>query len=159
MSNTKKTSKESDVNFENSLKMMQYFQEEFQVRSKHYWDILIKMLIFDMLIIALPIMSEAMGFSLADIGKYKFILPGIGLFIAVLTYIILEDEAKKIAAVNKAKYEINELLPTQYRYRNCKDDKNEKYEKKNQMAHKLPKYVLAMETIMCALVFGILCLD
>ncbi len=132
--------------YDMTLEMMKYYQDEFEYRHKHYWVILIKLFLLYIIITALPLLSEAMGFSLSDVGKtHLFLFPIFGFFIACLTFLILSDEAKKIGAVNQAKYEINRLLPPVYRYRDYVTDKSDP---KYQLARHLVLMVFCTELLM-----------
>ena len=149
---TKKTA--DNLSFNNTLEIMEYYQEEFKYRHEHYWNILFKMFIFNVIIIILPITSQAMGFTLSDAStKFGVIFPILGIFIAYLTKIILEDEAKKISAVNKVKYNINKTLPKKYRYYDYVPDKTDS---KVQLAHNLIKIIFFIEIVLCIVVFIIL---
>ena len=156
MDNNNVQNSSDNTKIETILSVMQYYQEEFLYRHQHYWNVLVKLFIFDVIIVVLPITTEAMGFALSDDSKkVAIIFPFVGIAIAFLTKIILEDEAKKISAVNKAKYEINATLPELYRYRNYVSDKNDK---KVQLAHHLVKIVFWVEFIIAILVLVMICI-
>ena len=64
-------------------------------------------------------------------------------------FIILNDEAKKISAVNKAKYRIARELPEKYHYENYAGNMEDK---RKQLAFSLTKFVLAVELLMVIIV-------
>lgn len=75
--------------------------------------------------------------------------PIFGALVAILTYVILNDEAKKISAVNKAKYRISRELPEKYHYENYVGNMDDK---RKQLAFSLTKYILMVELIMVVVV-------
>ena len=105
-------------NFEHDLAMLNYFQEEFMFRQKHYWDILIKLFALSIIVTILPITSEVFGISLISIHqRFLLIFPAIGLIISLCSLFLLLGEAKRIRAVNDAKYRINrQYMDEKYQY-------------------------------------------
>ena len=94
--------------------------------------------------------TEIFGISLAPIKpEYIVCFPVFGALIAILAFIILNDEAKKISAVNKAKYRIARGLPEKYHYENYAGNMDDK---RKQLAFSLTKFVLAVELIMVIIV-------
>lgn len=51
------------VSPENTLKMLDYFQNEWLYRHKHFWDISIKLFLFNLVFTMLPFISEAFGIT------------------------------------------------------------------------------------------------
>ncbi len=136
--------------FRSDLEMLKYFQDEFQYRHKHFWDIAIKLFILDIIVLLLPVSTEILGINLILIkSEYIAFFSLFGVLIAVLTYCILTDEAKKISAVNKAKYRINRQMKEKYQYVNYVGNMADK---RKQLAFSLPKYILAVEIIMAVMV-------
>ena len=111
---------------------------------------LINLFILDVVILLLPFSTEIFGISLATIKpEYVVCFPIFGALIAILTFIILNDEAKKISAVNKAKYRIARELPEKYHYENYAGNMEDK---RKQLAFSLTKFVLAVELLMVIIV-------
>ena len=54
--------------FEQDLQMLQYFQDEFQYRHKHFWYILILLFVLCVVIIILPIAPEVMGIKIQKLA-------------------------------------------------------------------------------------------
>lgn len=46
---------------------LKYFQDEFQYRHKHFWNVMIKLFVLDVVILLLPFSTEIFGISLAPI--------------------------------------------------------------------------------------------
>lgn len=129
---------------------LKYFQDEFQYRHKHFWNVMIKLFVLDVVILLLPFSTEIFGISLAPIKpEYIVCFPIFGALVAILTYVILNDEAKKISAVNKAKYRISRELPEKYHYENYVGNMDDK---RKQLAFSLTKYILMVELIMVVVV-------
>ena len=136
--------------FEKDLLMLQYFQEEFQYRHKHFWNILILLFVLCVVIIILPIAPEVMGIKIQELSNIqKLLFPVLGMVVAGLSFVILKDEAKKIGAVNEAKYRINSKMAEEYRYVNYVGDMADK---KKKLSLSLPVYVLIAELLLCLLV-------
>lgn len=113
-----------DATFEHDIEMMKYFQEEFMFRQAHYWEILIKLFTLTIVITILPIATEVFGISLSNI-PHEFLLcfPGLGVIISLLSLFLLGKEAKKIKAVNEAKYRINrQCMDEKYHYEYYNDE-------------------------------------
>jgi heme/copper-type cytochrome/quinol oxidase subunit 4 len=143
----------NDINeIQQDFEVLKYFQDEFQYRHKHFWNVMIKLFVLDVVILLLPFSTEIFGISLAPIKpEYIVCFPVFGALIAILTFIILNDEAKKISAVNKAKYRIARGLPEKYHYENYAGNMDDK---RKQLAFSLTKFVLAVELIMVIIVLA-----
>lgn len=148
---------EQEKSFERDLKMLNYFQSEFQYRHGLYWRNLVILFILDVIVTIIPLTVEVFGIKFADLPKsYPICFPLFGIMIAIFTYFILSDEAKKITAVNKAKYRISESMEEKYRYVNYVGDMSAK---KNQLTFSLAKYVLIVELLLCVIVIGMILWD
>ncbi|MBE6844657.1 MAG: hypothetical protein E7508_02930 [Ruminococcus sp.] len=104
---------------EHDIQMLNYFQNEFLYRHTHYWSIAIKLFITTVVITILPLTTSVFGIELSNITDKKLILcfPVLGLITALISFLILRNEAQRINAVNRAKYRINkECLPSKYQY-------------------------------------------
>ena len=129
---------------------LKYFQDEFQYRHKHFWNVMIKLFVLDVVILLFPFSTEILGISLAPIkSEYIICFPLFGALIAILTFIILNDEAKKISSVNKAKYRINRGMPEKYHYENYVGNMDDK---RKQLTFSLTKIVLIVELAMVIIV-------
>lgn len=141
----------NDINeIQQDFEALKYFQDEFQYRHKHFWNVMIKLFVLDVVILLLPFSTEILGISLAPIKpEYIACFPIFGALIAILTFIILNDEAKKISAVNQAKYRISRGLPEKYHYENYVGNMDDK---RKQLAFSLTKFVLVVELTMVIIV-------
>ena len=81
-------------------------------------DILIKLFALSIIVTILPITSEVFGISLISIHqRFLLIFPAIGLIISLCSLFLLLGEAKRIRAVNDAKYRINrQYMDEKYQY-------------------------------------------
>lgn len=142
---------EDNINeIQQDFEALKYFQDEFQYRHKHFWNVLIKLFVLDVVILLFPFSTEIFGISLVPIKpEYIVCFPIFGALVAILTYLVLNDEAKKISAVNEVKYRINRELPEKYRYKNYVGNMADK---RNQLAFSLTKYILLVELIMVIVV-------
>lgn len=142
----------NDMNeIQQDFEALKYFQDEFQYRHKHFWNVMIKLFVLDVVVLLLPISTEIFGISLAPLKpEYAVCFPFFGALIAILTFIILNDEAKKISAVNKAKYRIARGLPEKYHYENYVGNMSDR---RKQLAFNLTKFLLMVELIMVVIVF------
>lgn len=140
--------------FDRDFAMLTYFQDEFKFRSTHYWSILIKMFVLTTIITILPIVSDAFGLSLNIIpSDVVFCFPALGLVLSCLSLFIILDEAKKIQAVNEAKYRINRnRMESSYHYHFYnpnigKQTSNGKRKKTKWLAFKMPWIVFGTELL------------
>lgn len=104
---------------EHDIAMLNYYQNEFLYRHTHYWNLAIKLFIITVVITILPLTTSAFGIEFNNITDKKLLLcfPVLGLITALIGFLILRNEAKRINAVNRAKYRINrECLPIKYQY-------------------------------------------
>ncbi len=143
--------------FEFSFKMLEYFQNEFFFRQKHYWSTLIRLFSLTVIITILPIASEIYGIVLNDLPKqYLLCFPGVGLTIAILTLVLLRNEARKIKAVNEAKYRINkQCMSPEYHYVFYNVEVGQEMESKKHkwLSFQMPWLVFSLELIIIAVVF------
>jgi hypothetical protein len=104
--------------FEQDLKMLEYFQSEFEYRHQHYWRILERFFILFIVVATLPILKGLLGIEiLGEFNRHVVVFQIAALAIAVIQLIVLLDEGKKISAVNKTKYELNKRMEyPRYRY-------------------------------------------
>ena len=127
---------ENHDSFEQDLKMLQYFQNEFEYRHKHYWHILERFFLVFIVIVTLPILKGVFGieFTGEKVGNVLYLFPLIAIFVAIIQFLVLIDEAKKLNAVNRAKYRLNKKhMDERYRYWFYSDEeKAQKEEKKKQ---------------------------
>ena len=62
--------------FNNTFQMLNYYQEEFLYRHKHFWNVLTKSVILISTITTIPITSEFLGIVVNDMVKdYMFVFP------------------------------------------------------------------------------------
>ena len=104
---------------EHDIQMLNYFQNEFLYRHTHYWSIAIKLFITTVVITILPLTTSVLGVEFNNITDKKLLLcfPALGLITALISFLILRNEAQRINAVNRAKYRINKkCLPSKYQY-------------------------------------------
>lgn len=107
----------------------------------------------DIAVILIPVSTKLFDIDLTTIPeKYKVAFPVIGAVIALITYFLLIDESKKIAAVNNAKYRINQEMDEKYHYIKYENDMSSETSK---MSHKVVKLLLCTELTLCVLVFHI----
>ena len=138
--------------FEDDLEMLRYFQEEFMFRQSHYWNILFKFFVLTIVVAILPIAGEVFGISLNSIQqKYLIFFPILACLIASFSLIILLDEARKVQAVNEAKYRINRMnMDSRYHYEYYNDQVGKgmnKSKKRRWLAFKMPWFTFALEII------------
>lgn len=119
---TQQNKKDCSATFEHDIEMMKFFQQEFMFRHNHYWNILIKFFLMTVVVTVLPITSDIFGVSLKTAptdSRYLLFFPALGLIIAILSLVLLLAEAKRMTAVNRAKYRINgENMDKKYQYIN-----------------------------------------
>lgn len=110
--------------FDCDIEMLKYFQAEFMYRHKHFWDIMIKVFTLVVITSLLPFVSEIAGTKLIDSARlYSLCFPVIAFVTAFIGKWVLEDEATKMRAVNKAKYALNrEYMIDRYHYYFYNDD-------------------------------------
>jgi hypothetical protein len=109
---------ENHDKFEQDLKMLEYFQSEFEYRHQHYWRILERFFILFIVVATLPILKGLLGIEiLGEFNRHVVVFQIAALAIAVIQLTVLLDEGKKIRAVNKTKYELNKRMTyPRYRY-------------------------------------------
>lgn len=104
--------------FNQTMELMKYYQDEFKMRQKHFWELLIKLFTLDTIVSLLPFAKAIAGIELTDsLSHALYIFPIVGIMIAVLSGLLLHAEAKRISYVNRAKYRQNEKLPEDCKYK------------------------------------------
>lgn len=132
--------------FNNTFQMLNYYQEEFLYRHKHFWNVLTKSVILISTITTIPITSEFLGIVVNDMVKdYMFVFPILGIILSISCFCILLDEGKKMKAISKTKLRINNELPIKYR---C-----ERYTSKCSLATILSILLLVSGIVLSILVF------
>lgn len=107
--------KEKD--FDRDYQMLNYFQDEFLYRHKHFWNFGVKSFLLTMTITIIPIANEIFGLTFSDmISSFLLVFPAIGMTLAIGSFFIMLDECKKMEAVNAAKYRINRNMDEKYQY-------------------------------------------
>ncbi len=145
-------SREHEI-FEQNAKMLEYFQNEFMYRHTHYWNLLIKIFILTIIVAILPLTSEALGIAVIELAvNQMLIFPMISLVIAIYGFIVLLDEAKKMRAVNNAKYRINKQMDEKHQYdlynpNVGKKEGVEKKDKKNWLVYKITYMAFIVELL------------
>lgn len=83
-------------NFDMDYQMLNYFQEEFIYRHKHFWNIVIKSFLLTITITIIPIVSEIFGITFNDIiSNFLLVFPMMGFALAIGSFMLLLDESKK----------------------------------------------------------------
>lgn len=137
--------------FNQTMELMKYYQDEFKMRQKHFWDLLIKLFTLDTVVSLMPFVKAIAGIQLADsLSHALYIFPIVGILIAAFSGLLLNAEARRLSAVNQAKYRQNEELPERCRYRVFKElEKNGvkklSESKKSVMSRWLPWMVCGFE--------------
>ena len=118
----------SKEQFDCDLEMLKYFQDEFSLRHKHFWDIAIKIFTLVVIICLLPFVSEVSGIKLIDTAKlYSLCFPVIAFLVACVGQLILSDESRRLRAVNTAKYRLNrQYMIERYHYDYYNDNVGQK---------------------------------
>ena len=162
--------KDQNNNFENDYKMLTYFQDEFVHRDEHFWKMVIYSFLLVVVISILPIVNEIFGISIEHntVQAIAFVFPFIGAIISVLSFIILSSEAKRVNAVNQAKYRINKMMDEKYQYVFYKKSKTSEKESKkpysrkingkNPLVCKIPYLFLLFEFLILIVIFVMLVL-
>ena len=71
--------------FEQDLKMLEYFQSEFEYRHQHYWRILERFFILFMVVATLPILKGLLGIEiLGEFNRHVVVFQIAALAIAVI---------------------------------------------------------------------------
>lgn len=114
--------------FDCDLEMLKYFQDEFSLRHKHFWDVAIKLFTLVVIICLLPFVSEISGIKLVDTAKlYSLCFPIIAFLVACVGELILSDESRRLRAVNTAKYRLNrQYMIERYHYDYYNDNVGQK---------------------------------
>lgn len=161
----KKNLKNYSSTFKQDIEMLNYFQNEFMYRHTHYWNILIKFFLLTIIITILPVTSEVLGVVLDNIPqKSLLIFPALGLIVAIFSSFILLDEAKKLQAVNEAKYRINrQNMAKKYHYAHYNDkvgknitSREKENERKKWLSFRMIWIMLGTELLIIIGVFFIL---
>lgn len=109
--------KTENDNFEKDLKMLEYYQNEFNHRNEHFWKLLIKFFILVCVIALLPICKEILGVSIVSLSeKYYGLFIIVAIVVAIYGGFILLEELKAIRIINDTKYKINKQMDEKYRY-------------------------------------------
>lgn len=123
--------------------MLDYFQQEWLYRHQHFWNVSIKLFLFNIVLTMLPFISGAFGitFDLKQIPVLIF--PIIGFLLAIVCYFITKGEAKRLDEVGGVKYKINRQMNILYQYN--------KYHKTNsskkKLAYLMPMIILVFELL------------
>ena len=156
-----KASHSSEV-FQKDIQMLQYFQDEFMYRHKHFWQLLTKLFILTIVVTIAPITTQVAGVIFNDsIKSFSLCFPVLGLILASLGFHILQSEAKRMHAVNDAKKRINKKIGKRYRYETFdksaqKDTTLKNTGKHNLLAFQLPVLIFVTEFIIAVGVFVVL---
>lgn len=129
-----------EVNEANTLKMLDYFQQEWVYRHQHFWNLTIKLFTLNIIITMLPFISEAFGITFRVQLFPSMIFPIIGLILAFISCYITEQEATRLSAVGRAKYDIINQMDKLYQYHMF-----EKKDSKKWMAPTIPKLILVFQ--------------
>lgn len=110
--------KEED-SFSRDLEMLKFFQEEFIYRHKRYWDLLMKSFLLTIVVTVIPIFSSIFDIQMKELPLIDLLFfPLLGIFIAFLSYRLLDAETNRMNAVNQKKYEVNLRMNQEYQYSN-----------------------------------------
>lgn len=134
----------NEVTWDNSVRMLEYFQQEWQYRHSHFWNICIKLFILNIIVTMLPFTSEIFGIIISVNSIPSIIFSITGCIISILALVIMNDESKKLMAVGKVKYRINNQMNDLYKYHSYVDDMSRR---RNLLAGKLPKYIFIFQLI------------
>ena len=142
--------------FEQDLKMLQYFQSEFEYRHQHYWHILERFFIVFIVVSTLPILKGLLGIEInGDYAHHAFVFEIAAFAIALIQLLVLLDEGKKIKAINSSKYGLSKSMRRkEYRY-SMYDNKNKDGDKQKPasrhkkigLAQRLPWLIFAFQII------------
>ena len=156
---------ENHDSFEQDLKMLQYFQAEFEYRHQHYWHILERFFIVFIIVATLPILKGLLGIEInGNYANHTLVFEMAALAIAVIQLLVLTDEGKKIKAINSSKYALSHSMKRkEYRYvmydnKNKDGDKQKPVSKKRKkvgLAQRLPWLIFLFQIIIIVTVFVI----
>lgn len=152
--------KEKD--FDRDYQMLNYFQDEFLYRHKHFWNIGMKSFLLTITVTIIPIANEIFGLTFDDmISSFLLVFPAIGMALAIGSFLIMWDECKKMEAVNASKYRINQNMDEKYQYvfyNKFSENKfcNKRNKKKNLLSQSLTVMFLILEITVIVIVVIIL---
>lgn len=158
---------EKHDSFEQDLKMLQYFQDEFEYRHKHYWSIMERFFILFIIVATLPVLKGVFGIEMNhDYVRHVMVFEVAAVAIAVIQLIVLLNEGQKIRAINCSKYDLNrKMTEAKYHYymyseekpktlrkkiKSPKDGKADKKTGKIGLAQLLPYLIFAFQIIIVA---------
>lgn len=146
------------VTEENTFKMLEFFQREWEYRHRIYWSTLFKLSSLNILVSMLPYIVGMFGitFDVSKIPAYLF--PLVGMPLAVMCFFIMRGEAKRLSAVGKAKYRINRNMAELYRYETFEKREDTSVIPKPGIADFIPKMVLAFQLLVCVIELAIMLL-
>ena len=148
--------------FEKDFQMLQYFQDEFMYRHKHFWQLLFKLFTLSIAVTIIPLTSQVFDIKFSEtIKAFSYWFPFMGLLIAILGTYLLQSEAKRMSAVGSAKSTLSKKMGERYQYQyfdeNAKNSSSLKdINKKKHLAHQLPIIVFLVELVIIILVAVIL---
>ena len=109
--------KNISLNFERNLQMMNYYQQEYLYRHKHFWDLIVKLFILDVTVSLLPICKNIFGIEAKDISSPSLIIFSVlGTIIAIASFCILYNEARRMTSVKNAAQRIQSYLGEKNKY-------------------------------------------
>lgn len=133
-----------EKNEANTLKMLDYFQQEWLYRHQHFWTISIKLFLFNLVVIMLPFISGAFGITF-DLQKIpSLIFPLIGISLAIACYLLTKGEAKRLDEVAGVKYKINKHMDKIYQYKKYKETNSNK----TKLVNLIPIGILVFQIIL-----------
>ncbi len=149
--NTKQyDSKQRDYSFE--LEMLKFYQQEFQYRINHLWNILIKLFFLCVIVCLIPFVSEIVGikFNIIDnntnVALVSLFFPSVGFFISIFSWWILRNETQRMNVADDSKANILEKLPQAYRY--CYGNSRKSNSKPHSISKKLYWFASAFELLL-----------
>ncbi len=105
------------ISEENTLRMLDYYQNEWLYRHKHFWNLLIKLFVFNLFIAVLPFISNVYEIEFENLEILKFIFPIAAFVITGASTYALFIEADRMSLVGAKKYEINRYMDKLYQYK------------------------------------------
>ena len=103
-----------EVSAENTFRMLDYYQNEWMYRHKHFWNLLTKLFVLNLFIAVLPFMSNAFNIKFENLEILKFIFPMAAIVITSVSAYALFIEANRMSAVGGKKYENNKNMDKLY---------------------------------------------
>lgn len=160
--------------FDNDYKMLKYFQDEFIYRHQNFWKLCNRFFVLTVAIIILPLVSDLFGLSFNDSAKKLPLLlfPVVGIFVACITFLVLQKEGKWIREVNAAKVTIGKRMHSDYQYPYLLQEAQKQQDKTNKIRkfsdikqwflHKtttlsIPFAIFSIEFLLAVTVIVVLC--